>query len=490
MSAKTLSFVFSFALPLLLVRRMSQTEYGLYKQVFLVVSTSIMILPLGFGMSAFYFLPREEGERQRQIIFNIVLFNAVMGGLICLTLALYPTLLQKIFGGPELVVYAPLIGVVILLWLVSLFIDIAPVANQETKMATVLIISTQLTRALSLLAAATFFGTVRSLIYAAMIHGAIQLCLLILYLRSRWSGFWRSFNPSLFRTQLAYALPFSLAGLLYGLQTDLHNYFVSHTYGPEAFAVYANGCFQIPLLWFLAEAVSSVMLPRVSELQNEGEHRAIVMLAAQAMRKLAVIFFPSYAFLLVVGHEFIVFLFTERYAASWPIFAVNLTVIPFAIMMLDPIMRSYAEHRNFLLKLHGALLIVLLVALSVGTKIFGLLGVISIVVGANIAGRLATAIKVGYILRIKRSDWTLLKDVGKVALASAVAALVTALVRAGMSGARPFMVLVVCGVAFSLVYLAAMLLLRVLTLDEREIIRHKFARLRRKPLNRTAEPLL
>ena len=51
MFAKALAFVLGFALPLLLVRRLNQFEFGLYKQVFLVVSTSITVLPLGFSLT-------------------------------------------------------------------------------------------------------------------------------------------------------------------------------------------------------------------------------------------------------------------------------------------------------------------------------------------------------------------------------------------------------------------------------------------------------
>jgi hypothetical protein len=50
--ARILAFIFSFALPLLLVRRLSQHEFGVYKQLFLVVGTAVITLPLGFGMSA------------------------------------------------------------------------------------------------------------------------------------------------------------------------------------------------------------------------------------------------------------------------------------------------------------------------------------------------------------------------------------------------------------------------------------------------------
>ena len=62
-SAKALAFALGFALPLILVRTLSQTEFGIYKQVFLLLNTGMTILPLGFAMSAFYFLPRCERGR-------------------------------------------------------------------------------------------------------------------------------------------------------------------------------------------------------------------------------------------------------------------------------------------------------------------------------------------------------------------------------------------------------------------------------------------
>ena len=61
--AKLLAFSFNIALPLLLVRRLSLSEFGLYKQSFLVVGTVSTILPLGFAMTAYYFLPREKENR-------------------------------------------------------------------------------------------------------------------------------------------------------------------------------------------------------------------------------------------------------------------------------------------------------------------------------------------------------------------------------------------------------------------------------------------
>ncbi len=230
MLAKTLGFVFSFALPLLLVRRLSQTEYGLYKQAFLVVTTSLSVLPLGFGMSAFYFLPREPDKRGA-VVFNVLLFNATIGGLAALTLFVRPQLLGALFGSTTLIAHAPLIGVIILLWIVSAFLEIVAIAHQEAKLATLFIIVAQFTKTALLLTAAALFASIHALLWAAVVQGTLQTLVLLLYLRARFSGFWRALDWAMLRRQLAYALPIGCAGLVYAVMADLHNYFVSHRFG-------------------------------------------------------------------------------------------------------------------------------------------------------------------------------------------------------------------------------------------------------------------
>src|SRR5207245_3824786 len=112
-------------------------------------------------------------------------------------------------------------------------------------------------------------------------------------------------------------------------------------FGATEYAVYAVGCFQLPLFNILADSVGSVMIPRVSQLQHQQKPREIVLLTARAVRKLAAVYFPAYAFLLIMRREFIVGLFTDRYAASIPVFAVNLTLIPLGVLLLVPIMRAH-----------------------------------------------------------------------------------------------------------------------------------------------------
>jgi O-antigen/teichoic acid export membrane protein len=480
--AKTLAFVFAFALPVLLTRTLSQSEYGLFKQVFLIVTTATALLPLGFGMSAYYYLPREKNEKVRgQVILNILLFNFVMGAAACLLLVFWPGLIAKIFRDPTIPTYSALVGGVILVWLFSAFLEIVAVANQELRLATVFIVCGQLSRTLLLLGAAIVFDSVTALVYAALIHGTLQSIALLWYVSSRFPKFWRAFDWSLTMKQVAYALPFGLAGLLYTIQTDLHNYFVSNKFSAATFAIYSIGVAQVPLIGILRDSVSSVILPRISYLQEQGQAREILVLLSNAVRKLAAVYLPIYVVLLITGREFLTVMFTKAYLQSWPVFAINLTLLPISLLEVDAVVRAYERHRFFLVKLQLVLCVLMVPTVWYGVTRFGLVGAITAVVVVNFVLRIVLAARFSVVLGAKWRDVALFKDVGKVALAAAVAGLLSFLVHSVITanGTRPFIVLVISGAVFCAVYLPAIVLLRIPTSDEWDKLRLGVGRIQR-----------
>jgi len=467
MCAKTVAYAFNFALPLVLVRRLNQHEFGLYKQVFLIVGTAVITLPVGFGMSAYYFLPREEARGR--VVLNILLFYLGIAATLALVLVLYPDLLRLIFKNPDVVGYAPIIGLVSFFWILSAPLETVVIANNESKLATAIIVGAQLSKAVLLLFAALSIGSVRAIIYAGIVHGVLQVAVYGWYLTSRFGAFWSDFSWSTMKRQLAYALPLGLAAFLMRAHSDLHNYFVSYKFTAAEYAIYAVGCFNIIFTDIVTDAVGSVMIPRVNYLQSGGEHREIIELLSRMLRKVAALFLPLYLFLLITGREFITFLFTQRYVASWPIFAINLTLIPLTLFSLsyDPVVRAYPEYRFFLIKVRALLIVVLLVALNVLTNWFGLAGAVTAVVLVVMIENITTALKSARIIGVKAHDIVLLKDVGKILLAALTAAVVTWIVRGIVLPARPFVTLVICAVVFGITYAGMVLALRILTREER-----------------------
>ncbi|MGC2238022.1 MAG: oligosaccharide flippase family protein [Pyrinomonadaceae bacterium] len=425
--AKTVGFFFSFLLPLLVVRLLDQHQVGLYRQAFQIIVNAIYILPLGFSMSAYYFLNREQ-ERRGAAVFNILVFNFVVGALACLALFLYPQILGNIFQSAEMTRLAPSIGVVIWIWIFSMFLETVAIANREARLATFFIIFAQFSKTLLMVAAVLLFTTVDSFIYAAMIQGVLQAIILLIYLNYRFPHFWGRFDFAFFREQLIYALPFGLAGMLWTLQTDIHNYFVGYRFTEAEYAIYALGCFQLPLIAMLSESVISVLIPRMTELEAAGDKPEMIRLTARAMQKLAFFYFPIYVFMFITAETFIFTLFTHNYAASIPIFMINLTLLPLQIIVTDPVVRAYKELGRFLLVLRIFILIALVATLYFGIHHFGLSGMITIVVIVSIFEKLIAETVIIRKLGAGRKDLPLLKNVGKTAAVSLVAGLATFLV--------------------------------------------------------------
>ena len=58
------------------------------------------------------------------------------------------------------------------------------------------------------------------------------------------------------------------------LQGNVHNYAVSHYFDAATFAIYSVGCLQIPLVDFVLNSVSNVMMVRMAEEIRDGRMRA------------------------------------------------------------------------------------------------------------------------------------------------------------------------------------------------------------------------
>ncbi len=502
MFAKTIGFVFSFLLPLLVVRLLDQHQVGVYRLSFQVIINAIAILPLGFSMSAYYFLNRDP-EKRGAAVFNILIFNFIIGGLACLALFLYPQFLGNIFQSEDMTLLAPRIGIVVWIWIFSTFLEVVAIANQETRLATAFIIFAQFSKTLLMTSAVIVFTTVDAFIYAAMIQGAVQTAILLIYLNHRFPKFWGTFDLAFFREQAVYAIPFGLAGILWTLQTDIHHYFVGYRFQEAEYAIYAFGCFQLPLIAMLSESVISVLIPRMTELQLKDDKKEMIRLTARAMQKLAFFFFPIYIFLFITAETFIFTLFTHNYAASVPVFLINLTLLPMQILLTDPIVRAYKELGRFLLVLRAFILIALCGALYWGIWHFGLSGMIAIVVVFSLLEKLIAETAIIRKLGAGRKDLPLLRNVGKTALITLIAGFVTNLfyyeikdfvfhygerVAAAMFSAPKLAVtdfiggsltLLVTGLVFAAIYLGATYYFDIIETEEKHFIRSLFNRLRR-----------
>jgi O-antigen/teichoic acid export membrane protein/transposase-like protein len=481
--ANLLAFALSFLTPLVIVRVFDRGEFGTYKQLFQILTTFMTALYLQIPMSAYYFMPREPNKRL-QVAMNIILFYLVVGLLTALVFAAYPTWITYIFHNPALDQHIPLLGVALTLWLIAANVEILPLALGDVRTASRFIVLAQIGKSLIMISAALMFGSLRAVLWGSIIQGAIQCAFMLGYIHFRIGSLKvrldQLFDLSLLRKQLSNSLPYGGGATAQSLQVDLHNYFVSHYFSAASFAVYANGCFQVPLISLLQSSFRDALTPEVARLEASGDYRAIIQAWLNAMRRLSFVILPACALLFVVRRELVVTLFTEEYADSAQIFAIYLVALLTQAVLTSSIMRSIADFRYFRLKFNLAQIPLACVALYAGIKLGGLegaavatacLSVFDVAVGVTVICR-----KLG----VKRNDLRQLAPVANAAPAIIVAMIASSAVKTLIAPAHSIIILAACAIVFALIYIVGALLFGALTPEDQDAIYKQARRLSRK----------
>jgi O-antigen/teichoic acid export membrane protein len=446
------STVLCFALPLLLTRLLPQAEYGTYKALFLVVTTSFFILQAGLAQSLYYFVPRGDGNARAWYTQSLA-GCAVAGALGGLVLYSMRGLIAHQFGNPELIQTAAPMAFIAFTMVATAPLEVMLTAEGDARGAGLIIFLSDLVRIPASVVPLMLHWGLPGLLWGNVAHGFLRIATCAALLAKRGARIdWK-----LLREQLAYALPFGAAVVFDIPQRTFHQYAVGGAVGPAQFAIYMQGCFQIPIINLLYSPISDVLQVRMAE--RRGGAREAVALFHEANLRLAAVFFPFTVCMFAAGSLFIPALFTHQYDASIPIYRIAVLAVPFAALPLDGMLRSL-DQTKYLFRIFCWKLALTVPAVVLGLRLGGMAGAIAGQVFAEALIRTAMLERVRHELSV--SWWLLLpwQELSRLAAASAVAAapvLLIAHATAG-GGGRPFLALCAAGAAYGAVYLAALAL--------------------------------
>lgn len=450
MGGRALASIATLLIPLTLVRLFDQTEYGTYKQIFLVFATLHSVALVGLSDSLYYFVPRDP-ENGGGYVANAVLGLVVSGAACVAWLHATRFSVAAWMKNPALADHLSSIGVFLFFTLVATVLEIALIARKRYTTASLTYVISDIARAACFALPVVFAPDLRTLMRWAITFSAARLISALWMLKREFGSEFR-LAPGLMRGQLAYALPFSLYVLVEILQATFHQYTVSWTFDAATFAIYSVGCFQVPLVDFLATPASSVMMVRMGEELREGRPHGALSIWIDITRKLALVFFPAVAFLMVTSREVITFLFTDAYAASAPIFSLWVVTIALSILQTDGVMRVQAQLRYlFLVNLVRLALIVVLIQPLMAA--FGLLGPVLVTLLAMTLAKGLHLYRMRSVMGLKTRDLLPWGSLAGILAASGLAALPVVWMTSRLGGSRLSVLFAQAG-TFALVYVA------------------------------------
>jgi O-antigen/teichoic acid export membrane protein len=421
MCGRTLAFAATFFIPVVVARIFDPTHFATYKQLFLIYSTVYLISQVGMASSLYYFLPLAPRDAGRYVANSLVFLTAT-GLLGFAALLLLRAQLAHWLSNVEVPRYILWIGLYTLLSMLSATLEIVLISRGRYLWASASYALSDLARAVASILPVLMFHRLDALLQGLVLVAFLRATITLFYFHTEFRETFR-LDRILLKSQLAYALPFALAIIVEILQASLPQYVVAYLSSPAAFAIFAVGCLSIPLVEFASSPACDVMMIRMQENLTAGRHRAVLEIWHDTTRKLALLFFPLVALVVVAAKDIILLLFTPKYAASIPLFMVWSILILLSTLQVDGVLRVFAQTR-FILALNLMRLAIIAGLIHFSLSRFGLMGPVLVIVLATLAFKTAALVRMKTLLQVSAVELLPWRNLAALLGASAGAAAV------------------------------------------------------------------
>jgi O-antigen/teichoic acid export membrane protein len=466
MAGRVVASAFTLLIPITLARVFDAHEYGTYRQLFLVFATLYPIALLGLSDSLYYFIPKDPAHAGRYVA-NAMLGLGAAGSLCLLGLYLLRAPLAGALRNPDLAPLLTGIGAFLLLNLAATVLEIVLIARKRYSAASSAYVASDIVRACAFVLPVLLWHSLGGLVLGAVAFAALRLAAALVVLQREFGSQLRP-DARIFGTQLAYAAPFALYLLVDIVQSTFHQYAVSSRFDAATFALYSVGCFQVPFVDFLATPASSVMMVRMTEELRAGRSAAALAIWRDVTRKLALVFFPMAALLMAASHEVIAGLFTERYAAAAPLFAIFTLSIAIAALQTDGVMRVHAQI-PYLFQVNLVRLALIVVLTPALLNALGLVGPVLALLTALLVGKLLHLARLKRLMALPLVELLPWRALAGTLLVSAASTLPALAIRRAVPG-PPLAIAVLEALAFGATYLALALATGLLRPAERAVV--------------------
>ena len=467
--ANLIKYAVGFVMPMVLVRMLSQTDYGTYQQLVLIGNAALGVMVLGLPTSVYYFYHHVSAERIPTLLTQTSLMLGMSGIVAAAAIFLSAAQIADALNNPPMVELLRIYAVSIMFMIASEHSIHFMIAQNRYRLAVGLEVAETFLRVLVLLAPLAlgmgFTGLIIGIVFYAVVRFAVRGTYLYHGNGMKFAAWWKSAFPL---EQLGYSLPLALMSLTGLIAGTFNKGIVAAAFSPAEFAIYAVGVLEIPLDVIFQASVANVLRASLPPLVRDGNLTEVVRVMREAMRKLSIIVLPSFVFLLGHSEQFITLLFTTRYAESVHVFQIYVWLVPLHMLVLSPIPQIFGKPRINLYIVFS--MAIVLVALS-----YFLLKWIGFY-GPALAMVISAYLTVGlyFVVVLKLTRTTLLRLLPAAAMLMIVGASLVGLLAAqlihGFTGSG-LLDLTLSGAVFSVVFLAIAAVCGIFTTGDYQLMR-------------------
>ncbi|TKG95419.1 hypothetical protein EYV94_08220 [Puteibacter caeruleilacunae] len=333
------AFLMSIVSSMVLVRYMSKSDYGTYKQILYVYNSLLVLFSAGIPSAYAYFLPRFSIEKQKDVVKRFTIVLLILGFIFSCVLFFSSGLIATILKNEKLAYSLKVFSPIPMLLLPTLGIEGIYSTLKRTHYVAIYHTVSRMVLLFSILIPVVVFqGS-----YIDAVYGWLASSFVLL-----WFGLSLKGKPyknvdtgdSGVKTKelLTYSIPLMLATLLGVGTRAADQFFISRYFGEEVFAVYATGKLQLPFVGMITNAVITVLAPLFSKLTvNLDDTTEIKELWTRSLMKSVKLIYPSVLFFVFFSVEIFEILYGKAYIESANFFCIYSMISFFQVVVFAPL---------------------------------------------------------------------------------------------------------------------------------------------------------
>ena len=417
----------------------------------------------------YYFLPKAKtDEEKKHIVVQIILVSCLTTILFCILIGLSSPLLSTWMKNPFLNKTVLVLPALIFFLSVNSAFEPFLISTGRIKFLAIFEIIFGVAQLLCVVIPLACGYSLMAILYFMLLTGFLKFALLIFFIRLIKGTFYKKQIFSGIREKANYSFPLMFSTMIGAIGKRIDQFMISSIFRPAEFAIYARGAFELPLVSILPMTISNMLLPEYSKEFSAGNKSKVANLFSDSARQVALFFFPLTVLLIILSEPFIIFMFSEKYIESSPIFAVYLLSLPLRITVYGAIPRAAGETD---VNLKGVIVFVIS-NITVSYALIHFYGSIGAAWGTNIALFLNVAYvlkKNSLILETPLSKILPWRSLLKIMIASLISGLGIIFLLQYLK--EPFFKLAFSSIFFIIIYLSANVLLGNFEAPEKNFIK-------------------
>lgn len=319
-ASQAVNLIILFLFTPYLVRALPQEEFGSYSQTLLIADFIGILVSLAVVQLAMMIFTRPDYafEDALKTVMQFTLISSCLGVVFMWGSSLFAA---KLFENNRLT---------LLLWVFSpylLGLKSNAVLNQalirvgDSRFIVFLSIFTNLIKLSLAFCAVHYF---RSLPYMMLVYAIEPLISSVIqWWRLTTKGYGKGvFQNKLFRELFRMAIPLYLVEVLGASYTYISGFVISINLDENAYAVYKNGSFELPVIGTLYATISTVFMGDISSKIYARQFQEVAETKRRIIEATSLILFPVAIYFIVFAPEFVKFYYSEKYVDSIPVFMI------------------------------------------------------------------------------------------------------------------------------------------------------------------------